>query len=96
MPLRPNAPDAIPVRSQREFECGSHECGRNTSLGLKEFQLSERTRVRAVHLQNHGPNVVFSRSADPNEVIAFIERNFDLSKQTGDLSKEPAVTPVHL
>lgn len=88
VPMRPNAPDAIPVRSQREFECGSHECGQNTSRGLKKFG-----NLYAVHLQNHGPNIVFHRDTDPKEVIAFIERNFDLSGKTGRLEAEPPVTP---
>lgn len=87
VPMRKNAPDAIPVRSQREFECGSHECGQNTSRGLKKFG-----NLYAVYLQNHGPNIVFHRDTDPKEVIAFIERNFDLSGKTGDISAEPAVT----
>lgn len=87
VPLRPGAPDRIPVRSQREFECGSHECGKNTSTGLKKFG-----NLYAVHLQNHGPNIVFHRSIDPQEVISFIERNFDLTRQTGDLGAEPKVT----
>jgi hypothetical protein len=26
------------VRSQRPFECGSHQCGRNTSDGLREIE----------------------------------------------------------
>jgi hypothetical protein len=87
VPMRKNAPDAIPVRSQREFECGSHECGQNTSRGLKKFG-----NLYAVYLQNHGPNIVFHRDTDPKEVIAFIERNFDLTGKTGNLSAEPPVT----
>jgi hypothetical protein len=77
-PLRENHPDDIPIRSQREVECGSHECGRNTSAGLKQFG-----NLKAVMLDQHGPNIVFSKSIDPKEVIDFIERNFDLSKKTG-------------
>ncbi|MFM2394871.1 MAG: hypothetical protein RLZZ546_2854 [Bacteroidota bacterium] len=34
-------------------------------------------------LDNHGPNVVFHHSIDPQEVINFIEVNFDLSDKTG-------------
>lgn len=34
-------------------------------------------------LDNHGPNIVFNRNVDPQEVINFIERNFDLTKKTG-------------
>jgi hypothetical protein len=68
----------VPVVSQREFECGSHECGRNTSRGLKSFG-----NLFAVYLDSHGPNIVFNRNIDPNEVIEFIEANFDLSSKTG-------------
>lgn len=68
----------VPVVSQREFECGSHECGKNTSNNLKKFG-----NLSAVFLDQHGPNVVFNHSIDPNEVIKFIDENFDLSQKTG-------------
>jgi len=77
-PLKDGHPDDIPVRSQREVECGSHQCGKNTSDGLKQFG-----NLKVVMLDQHGPNIVFNKNIDPNEVIAFIERNFDLSKKTG-------------
>lgn len=76
-------PDVIPLRSQRDIECGSHECGANTSGGLREFDLGGGTVVSAVMLDNHGPNIVFHRSADPLRVVAFIRRNWDLSKKVG-------------
>ncbi len=78
VPLRSDRPDDIPVRSQREVECGSHQCGKNTSAGLKKFG-----NLYAVMLDQHGPNIVFNRNVDPQEVIDFIERNFDLTKKTG-------------
>jgi len=78
VPLRPGA--GIPVRSQREFECGSHECGQNTSDGLENFD-----GIRAVMLDQHGPNVVFNRSMDPRKVIDFIEKNFDLGGRTDNI-----------
>jgi len=68
----------VPVVSQREFECGSHECGRNVSTNLKRFG-----NLSAVYLDQHGPNIVFHHSVDPAEVISFIEENFDLSTKTG-------------
>lgn len=71
----------VPVVSQREYECGSHECGRNTSQGLRKFG-----NLLAVYLDQHGPNVVFNRSIDPQEVIGFIEDNFDLTQKTGGYS----------
>lgn len=75
--------DDIPVRSQREVECGSHECGKNTSTGLKQFG-----NLKAVMLDNHGPNIVFNRDIDPAEVTAFIDRNFDLTGKTGGYQVE--------
>ena len=71
----------VPQVSQREVECGSHQCGNQTSNGLKKFG-----NLSAVYLQNHGPNIVFNRSIDPQEVINFIEENFDLSTKTGGYS----------
>ncbi len=68
----------IPIVSQREFECGSHQCGQNTSTGLKKFG-----NLSAVFLDQHGPNVVFHHAIDPQEVIDFIEANFDLEGKTG-------------
>jgi hypothetical protein len=68
----------VPVRSQREVECGSFSCGKNTSDGLKRIG-----NLSAVMLDNHGPNIVFHDSIDPQEVIDFIEANFDLSDKTG-------------
>ncbi len=76
--LRDNHPDDIPIVSQRDVECGSKKCGENTSNGLRKFG-----NLSAVMLDNHGPNIVFNRSIDPQEVINFIERNFDLSSKTG-------------
>lgn len=80
-PLRKDAPDRIPLRSQRAYECGSHECGKNTSDGLREIE----DGIWAVMLDNHGPNIVFRRDVAPERVIALIERNFDLDHKTGGL-----------
>lgn len=79
-PFKSNHTDAIPVVSQREVECGSTQCGINTSNGLKDF---ENGIIKAVMLDNHGPNIVFNRNIDPQIVINFINRNFDLSLKTG-------------
>lgn len=79
-PIKPGS--EVPVVSQREYECGSHECGENTSRGLKRFKLAE-TQFSAVMLDNHGPNIVFNRTANPHNIIEFINRNFDLKAKTG-------------
>lgn len=77
----------VPVMSQREFECGSHECGENTVRGLKKFG-----NLYAVMLDKHGPNIVFSHTVDPQEVISFIKENFDTSKSTSGF--EQAYLPI--
>lgn len=69
----------VSVREQRPYECGSHECGKNTSSGLKEMA----DGIFAVYLENHGPNVVFANDVDPDKVVRIIEDNFDLDQKTG-------------
>ncbi len=80
-PIKKNS--NVPIVSQREFECGSHECGQNTSRGLGEVTLADGSVIKAVYLDHHGPNIVFSSSVDPQLVIKFIEENFDLAEKTG-------------
>jgi hypothetical protein len=75
----------LSVRSQRELECGSHECGRNTADGLR----CHGPHLAAVMLDRHGPNVVFSREIDPEVVIRFIEEHFDLSQRSDGLRAAP-------
>lgn len=77
----------IPLRSQEPYECGSHECGKNTSDGLKVFDLyngSLKYPVKAVMLEKHGPNIVFNKNIDPQFVIDFIEKHWDLERQTSE------------
>ncbi len=80
-PLREGS--LVPVVSQREYECGSHECGQNTSNGLTSFTLPSGNSLDAVFLDQHGPNIVFNHETDPAEVIDFIEANFVLTAKTG-------------
>lgn len=88
-PIKPDS--KVPIASQREFECGSHECGKNTSSHLQEFG-----NLSAVFLEQHGPNIVFHHSINPQEVINFIEANFDLSEKTGGFVSIKMVTPSTL
>lgn len=81
-PLLENHANDIPIVSQREYECGSHQCGENTANGLGAFG-----NLFCVMLDNHGPNIVFNDSIDPNEVVIFIEANFDLDKSTSGFEK---------
>lgn len=60
----------------------AHECGKNTSRGLKKFWVGN-TEIMAVMLDNHGPNIVFNRNANPSHIIEFIGKNFDLASKTG-------------
>lgn len=80
-PKRDNS--AVPVVSQREYECGSHECGQNTSRGLDTFILADGSLIKAVYLDHHGPNIVFQHTVDPELIITFIEDNFNLEEKTG-------------
>lgn len=81
-PLKEGNINKIPVVSQREYECGSHQCGENTANGLGKFD-----NLYCVMLDNHGPNIVFNDSIDPKEVINFISNNFDLDKSTSGFEK---------
>ena len=81
-PLKDNHRDNIPVVSQREYECGSHQCGENTANGLSKFG-----NLYCVMLDNHGPNIVFSGTINPQEVIDFIIANFALDKSTSGFEK---------
>lgn len=73
-----------PVREQRLFECGSHECGRNTSNGLRDMiNPGNDNVIKAVMLDEHGPNICFSKRTDPQRVIEFIETFWDLEQKTG-------------
>lgn len=80
-PLRADRWDKIAIASQWQNECGSHQCGKNTSDHLTDMYAG----IKAVMLDDHGPNIVFSRDTDPLAVIAFIEDNFDLEQKTGGL-----------
>lgn len=81
-PLLDKPRDDIRVMSQGEYECGSHECGHNTRDGLRPFG-----NLHAVMLDNHGPNLVFSKEVNPAEVLEFIEANFDLSRPTNGFTE---------
>ncbi len=77
-PLRENN-DGVNVAPQWQNECGSHQCGQNTSRNLRGGA------IKAVMLDGHGPNIVFSRHVAAEDVIDFIERNFALEDKTGGL-----------
>lgn len=84
-PIKKDAPQMkeIPVVPQWPNECGSHECGRKTSQGLREFDLGDGDKIKVVYLDEHGPNIVFNRDINAGKVISFIDNNFDLASKTG-------------
>lgn len=73
----------LSVRPQKMLECGSMECGKNTSEGLMEVVPG----IKCVYLDNHGPNIIFNRSIDPQRVIEFIDYHFDFSKSTDQVNR---------
>lgn len=82
-PLREDAPDAerIGRATQQWNECGSHQCGQQTSDTLVELAPG----IAATHLTGHGPNIVFSKEVPAERVVEFIERNWVLEHKTGGL-----------
>jgi hypothetical protein len=84
-PKKPGS--VVPEASQRPYECGSHQCGRNTSQGLKAFDLPSG-RIYAVMLDKHGPNIVFPKNINADDVIKFIDDNFNLKGRTDNLTIE--------
>ncbi len=82
-PLKPGV--AFPTASQYYHECGSHECGKNTSQWLQTFKTDKGSTVKAIMLDKHGPNIVFNRDIDPTEVMRFIDEHWDLSRSTSEI-----------
>ena len=68
-----------PTRPQKPYECGSVQCGTNTAEGMDVADIG----VWAVHLEGHGPNIAWSRDADPQRVINYIEKHWDLDQKSG-------------
>ncbi len=81
-PVKPKKADQVPTVSQAPYECGSHECGKNTSDGLQKVNFHGET-FKVVYLDGHGPNVVFNKTTNPEAVKDYINETFDLSVSTG-------------
>ena len=47
--------------------------------------------IKCVYLDNHGPNIVFNRNIDPQQVIKFIDEHFDLSRATDEVDRSFAI-----
>lgn len=85
-PIKPEFKNTlVPVKDQWPNECGSHDCGANTSAGLREISLGDGDILKVVYLDEHGPNIVFPRTVPAVKVINFINHHFDLSTKTGGL-----------
>lgn len=81
-PLKSGHIENITIRQQKYFECGSQQCGENTTAGIRVFSKGN-TRIAAVMLEKHGPNILFnSDTSTASDVIDFIEENFNLSERT--------------
>ena len=81
----PKADVQVPTAEQWPNECGSHECGQNTSQHLQEVDLGDGHKLKLVYLDSHGPNIVFNRNVPHFKVTGFIEKTFDLRSKTGGL-----------
>ncbi len=79
----PKPGSRVRVAEQFYNECGSHECGKNTSRNLALVD----SGIKCVYLDNHGPNIVFNKDTDPYKVIEFIDNNFDLTKSTDGVDR---------
>ena len=75
----------VATRPQWPNECGSHQCGANTSDGLQKVDLGDDDYLKVVYLENHGPNIVFDRQVPAWKVKKFINDNFVLEAKTGGL-----------
>lgn len=68
--------------------CGSHECIASNITGFKEYKVSPTHSIWAGHMDYHGPNIVFNSDIDPQLVINFIDKYWDLTRKTDGLSED--------
>ena len=87
-PLKTEHRDEFNTTPQFSFECGSHECIASNITGFKEYKVSDTHSIWAGHMDYHGPNIVFNSGIDPQLVINFIDKYWDLSRKTDGLSKD--------
>ena len=87
-PLKTGSRDEFNTTPQFSFECGSYECIKSNLTGFKEYKVSDTHSIWAGHMDYHGPNIVFSKDIDPQLVIDFIDKYWDLSRKTDGLSKD--------
>lgn len=75
----------VSIRPQWPNECGSHQCGKNTSDGLSRVDLGDGDYLKVVYLDEHGPNIAFNSKVNPKKVINYIDNTFDLQRKTGGM-----------
>lgn len=82
-PLLPSV--SLPTTSQREFDCGSLECAKNTLQAMRKAE-----HIWVAYSENHGPTLAFNHS-HYREVMKFMDRHFCFDSKTG-LPPEIAIT----
>ena len=87
-PLKTEYRDEFNTTPQFSFECGSYECIKSNITGFKEYKVSEDHSIWAGHMDYHGPNIVFNSDIEPQLVIEFINKYWDLSRKTDGLKEE--------
>ena len=87
-PLKTEYRDLFKPVQQFSFECGSTGCIKNNLSSFHEFKVSDNHSIWAGHMDYHGPNIVFNSNIDPQLVINFINKYWDLSRKTDGLSKD--------
>lgn len=86
--LKQSSREIIPVTSQFSYECGGVSCGINIRDNMKLFELGHNTVINVVHLDHHGPNIMFSSKTNPNFINQFINEHWNIDKQTTGLTDE--------
>ena len=90
--LKITSHSVINIANQFNFECGStgnsDSCAYNTTENMREYILDDGSRIHAVHLDHHGPNIMFSSRTNPNFINQFISEHWNIDKQTTGLTDE--------
>lgn len=71
----------IPKASQKEFQCGSIQCGLNSVNNIKDimtFTKKYTSDMKAVYLDKHGANILFKSTDNFEDIISFINENIEL------------------
>lgn len=84
--LKITSHSTINIANQFNFECGStgnsDSCAYNTTTNMREYILDDGSRIHAVHLNHHGPNIMFSSRTNSNFINQFINEHWNIDRQT--------------